>query len=92
MIKQVALERALLLLTALTSSLASFLVGLLVFCVVGFGAAFSHGEGGSGETVGEVDLGADRVCEVGDEENVLNVGVARKLLANDSAFEGRGQR
>ena len=39
-------------------------------------AAATHGESSCGETVGEVDLSADGVGEVGDEQDVLDVVVA----------------
>ena len=48
----------------------------------------AHGEGCGGEPVGEVDLGADGVCEVRDKEDVLDVVVAAKRLAQVSC---RGQ-
>ena len=74
-----------LLLVAATTAVASLsivvaLVAATFFAittlVLGVAVAWTHGEGGGGETVGEVDLGADCVGEVGYEEDVLDVVVA----------------
>lgn len=65
----------------LSSLVVTLLAGFsaVVGVVVGGGAGFAtHGESCCCEAVGEVDLGADGVCEVGDDEDVLDVVVAAR--------------
>lgn len=75
---------------ATTLALSSLIVVVVVIVVVavivaapliafsgrsGAGLA-AHSECCSRQTVGKVDLSADGVCEVGDEENILDVIIA----------------
>lgn len=79
-----------LLLVAATTAVASLSVVVVALVaaffavttlVLGVAIAWAHSEGSGGETVGEVDLGADCVSEVGYEEDVLDVVVARTKVS-----------
>lgn len=72
--------------TTLVAALASFTVGfaLAVFVV--------EGEVGDCQALGEVDLGADRVGEVADHEDVLDVVVEVVLYLGGIDLGREGQR
>lgn len=83
-------------LAAATASPAATLAGalptlLVVVAVGGEGVAGAKGERGGDEAVGEVDLGADGVGEVGDDEDVLDVvvEVALDVLGVDLGGEAQ---
>lgn len=69
---------------ATASSSASSPVAAVLFVAVGvcvLVCAATHGQSGSGQPVGEVDLCANGVGEVGDDEYVLDVVVAAQEMS-----------
>lgn len=56
------------------ATLLSVAVARPAFC--GKGIAGAERKGGGCQAIGEVDLCADSVCEVGNDEDVLDMGVA----------------
>jgi hypothetical protein len=65
--------------TSPAASLPVVVVAIALVAVVGESVAGAEGQGGGCETVREVDLGANGVGEVGNDEDVLDVCVAANV-------------
>jgi len=61
--------------TSPSASSPVVVLAVALVAVVGEGVASAKGQGGGRKAVREVNLGADRVGEVGDHEDILNVCV-----------------